>query len=156
MSAVTVTRGIEASPERVFDAWLDPQVARLFLFATADGEMVRAEIDPRVGGGFTFVDRRPGLGDVEHVGEYLEIDRPRRLVFSFRVPAFSPDSTQVAIDVRPEGEGSVVTLTHAGVLADHAEQTREGWTRILAGLLPALDGVAAAGRRRESGGETRQ
>jgi uncharacterized protein YndB with AHSA1/START domain len=148
-----VTHPVSASPERVFDAWLDPKDARLFLFATADGEMVRAEIDPRVGGRFTFVDRRPGQGEVEHAGEYLDIDRPRRLVFSFGVPGFSAEMTRVTIAIAADGEGSLVTLTHEGVLADYAERTREGWTRILAGLLPALDGVSAAGWRHKAGGE---
>jgi len=37
---LTVSRDIAASPERVFDAWLDPAIARRFLFATPDGEML--------------------------------------------------------------------------------------------------------------------
>jgi uncharacterized protein YndB with AHSA1/START domain len=42
---VTVSRRFKASPERVFDAWLDPAMARLFLFATPTGQVVRADID---------------------------------------------------------------------------------------------------------------
>jgi len=55
-ATVTVTREIAALPERVFDAWLDPKDAAEFLFATAEGEIVRCDIDPRVGGRFFIVD----------------------------------------------------------------------------------------------------
>jgi uncharacterized protein YndB with AHSA1/START domain len=144
-TSIEVEHRYDAPAERVCDAWLDPGVARLFLFATREGEMLRAETDPRVGGRFTFVDRRPEMGEVEHVGEYLEIDRPRRLVFSFAVPAFSPDPTLVTIEIAPEGEGCRLVLTQKDVLPDHAERSREGWRRILDGLSPALDGVKAAG-----------
>jgi uncharacterized protein YndB with AHSA1/START domain len=134
MSELTVSHRYPFAAERVFDAWLDPKVAGRFLFATPDGEMVRAETDPRVGGRFTFVDRRPEMGDVEHVGEYLEIDRPRRLVFTFAVPQYDPGDTTVTLDFRPDGDGCVVTLSHAGVLEEWAKQTVQGWTTILEGL----------------------
>ena len=90
---VRATHRYGAPPETVFDAWLDPKVAGRFLFATPTGQMVKAEIDPRVGGHFNFTDRRPDMGDVEHVGTYLAIERPRRLVFEFAVPAYDPTRT---------------------------------------------------------------
>jgi uncharacterized protein YndB with AHSA1/START domain len=130
---VRVTHRFSASPERVFDAWLDPARAGKFLFATPTGKMVRAEVDARVGGKFAFVDRRDGE-DVEHVGEYLEIERPRRLVFTFAVPKYSSVITRVIIDVVPVGTGCELTLTHEGVLPDYASRTEAGWTGILNGL----------------------
>jgi uncharacterized protein YndB with AHSA1/START domain len=144
-TVVTVERRITASPQKVFDAFLDPSVARHFFFATTTGEMLEAETEPRVGGRYAFTERRPTMGDVRHVGEYLEIDRPRRLVFSFSVPQFGASSTQVAIDVAPERDGCVLTLTNEGVSAEFAERVREGWGRILDGLLPAYEGRHAAG-----------
>jgi uncharacterized protein YndB with AHSA1/START domain len=88
---LSVTRQFSATAERVFDAFLDPAKAGKFMFATASGTMVRVAIDARVGGSYAFVDRRDGE-DVEHVGEYLEIQRPRRLVFTLQVPRYSQES----------------------------------------------------------------
>jgi len=71
---VQVSHRFSASAEPVFDAWLDPQKAGKFLFAIPKGQMVRVEIDGRVGGKFCFVDRRDNE-DIEHIGEYLEVVR---------------------------------------------------------------------------------
>jgi uncharacterized protein YndB with AHSA1/START domain len=144
---VVVTKSLSAAPERVFDAFLDLQVARRFLFATATGEMITAQIDARVGGQFSFIERRPDMGDVRHVGEYREIERPRRLVFSFGVPQFDPRMTTVTVEIRPSVAGCELTLTNEGVPPDYAERNHQGWSRILAGLLPAYAGVHAAGWR---------
>ena len=135
---VRVTHRYKAPPEIVFDAFFDVNLAKKFMFATPDGEMVKAELDPRVGGKFNFTDRRPEHGDVEHVGTWLEIDRPRRLVFEFAVPQYDPGKTVVTIEIAPDGDGSVLTLSHDGVFEDYLAQTQKGWTMILANLETAL------------------
>ena len=80
---VRVTRRYTAPPERVFDAWLDAEMIGKWMFGPAlrDEEIVRLSLDARVGGSFSFVVRRQGE-EIDHMGEYLEIDRPRRLVFT--------------------------------------------------------------------------
>lgn len=134
---VRVTRRFAASAERVFDAWLDPNTAGRWLFATPTGEMVRAEIEARVGGAFCFTDRREGE-DIDHLGHYEVIDRPRRLVFTFAVPKYSAEVSRVIIDIAARGAGCELTLTHEGVLPDYAERTTSGWTMILEGLAKGL------------------
>ena len=136
---VTVTRRFKASAERVFDAWLDPATARHFLFAAPGGEIVRAEIDPRVGGRFLLVDRRNGE-DVPHHGEYLEIDRSRRLVFEFTVPKYSGKKSRVSVTFAPAEDGCELTLVHEGVLPAYEKPSEDGWGAILGGLSLLLDG----------------
>lgn len=136
---VRVTRRYTASAERVFDAFLDPEKAGRFLFATAAGRMVRAEVDARVGGAYLFVDRREE-GDAEHFGEYLVIDRPRRLVFTFSVDRAEPRPDRVSIDITPLESGCEVALTHEmkPEWAEWADRTTEGWAGILEGLARTL------------------
>jgi uncharacterized protein YndB with AHSA1/START domain len=134
---VRVTHRFNASPEQVFDAWLDAEKAGKWLFATPSGQMVRVELNARVGGSFVFVDRRNGE-EIEHTGEYIEIARPRRLVFTFSVPKFSSESTRVTLDLVPLEKGCELTLTHDGVYADYASRTAQGWTGILDGLANAV------------------
>lgn len=139
--AVRITRRFSASAERVFDAWLDPERARLWLFATPTGQMVRTAIDARVGGSFCVVERRDGE-EVEHVGEYLELERPRRLVFTLRVPKYSPEASVVAVDIAPVEGGCELTLTHERVPPPYAGRTEAGWASLLGGLSAVLEAPA--------------
>jgi len=131
-TSVRVPHRFFASAARVYNAFLDPAQAALFLFATGTGQIVRCETDARVGGTFTIVDRRHGE-DVAHTGTYVELDRPRRMVFTLAVKKYSSEVDTVAIDIAPLPRGCELTLTHAmnAKFADFRERVQEGWTEIL-------------------------
>ena len=139
---VQVERVFHAPPERVFDAWLDAKTLGEWLFATPEGKMLEVEADPRVGGAFRIAEQR---GDVvaNHLGEYVEIERPRRLAFRFR---YAPEgeagtpATLVELDFHPHPDGCLLRLTHHidAAWAAYLERTREGWIGILRGLATLL------------------
>ena len=141
MSAVVVrvSRRFDVTPERVFDAWLDPATVGRWLFARPDGAMQGVEIHAGVGGGFTIVERR-AQGDAAHYGRYVEIDRPQRLVFLFAVePGDAGD--RVTVEIVRDGDGCVLTLTHemSPEYASYEPQTRSGWAMVLDSLARQLD-----------------
>ena len=53
-----IARRIGASPQRVFDAWIDAGIARRWLFATACRPLASVTIDTRVRGSFELIDER--------------------------------------------------------------------------------------------------
>ena len=53
-----VSHRFAVSADRVYDAFLDVSKARRFLYASPAGEIVRAELDPRVGGAYVITDQR--------------------------------------------------------------------------------------------------
>lgn len=129
---VTVVHRFEAAPERVFDAWLSPGLLGQWMFGAKlrDEEILRISVDGRVGGSFSFLVRRQGE-EIDHVGKYLEIDRPRRLVFTWGIG--EGDSSRVVIDIVPSGTGCELTLTHElhPDWADYTARTEAGWTKML-------------------------
>ncbi len=141
MPEIRIRRPIKASPERVFDAWLEPAMIQRFMVSTQvrDEELVHLKVDARVGGRFSFLVRRAGQL-IDHVGTYREIDRPRRLVFTWGVDEEQGDKSVVSIDIEPSADGCVLTLTHQldPAWADYAERTEQGWSFITGKLAEAL------------------
>jgi uncharacterized protein YndB with AHSA1/START domain len=131
-ASVRLSRQVSAGPERIFDAWLDADEARRFLFAGRIGDAVRSEIDARVGGGFRIVRHRGGDA-IEYSGEYLEIDRPHRLVFSLFVEKYAQRDDRVIVEFAPVAQQSLLVLTHELSLPDPAERSRiqHAWAMVL-------------------------
>jgi len=138
---VVVTRRFDASPERVFDAWLDPDVVATWMFGpnVRDEEVVRMTIDGRVGGSFSFVVRRQGQ-EIDHIGEYVEIERPKRMVFTWAVRQDQPDTSRITIDIVPADGGCELTLIQElhPSWADYARRAEEAWAKMLAALARAV------------------
>jgi uncharacterized protein YndB with AHSA1/START domain len=126
LQTLRLTRRFAAAPERLFDAWTDPRLAAGWLFTTPASEAHHVEIDLRVGGRWEIVDRRGGV-DYRAIGEYLEIERPRRLVFTFGMPQFSDGFTTVVVEIAADGDGAVMTLTQDGLAADAVAALEQGW-----------------------------
>jgi uncharacterized protein YndB with AHSA1/START domain len=108
-----VTRRLNVSPESAFDAWLDPEMIGRWMFGPAlrDEEVLRISLEARLGGSFSFLVRRQGE-DIDHIGQYLDFDRPRRLAFTWGILQQAPDTSRVTVDIVPLGIGCELTLTH--------------------------------------------
>ncbi len=135
---VRLSRRFPMPCERVFDAWLVPRILGQWMFGprVRDENVVRLQVDPRVGGRFSLqVERGGELFD--HVGEYLRIERPRHLAFTWAIKGFSEEApSQVAIDLVPVDGGCQLTLAHTldARWAEYAPRTEAGWNTMLRAL----------------------
>ncbi len=138
---VSVSRRFSASPERVFDACLDPEMIGKWMFGPAlrEEEVLRIAVDARVGGSFSFLVRR-GAQEIDHIGEYREITRPRRLVFTWGIAGESDDESVVIIDIVSLETGAELTLTHEldPKWADYASGAEAAWAKMLDALVATL------------------
>jgi uncharacterized protein YndB with AHSA1/START domain len=138
---VTATQRFSASAERVFDAFLDPKKIGQWMFGKAlrDEEVLRIHVDARVGGTFSFLVKR-GDQMIDHVGTYLELERPRRSVFTWGIKGESENEfSQVTIHIVPQDQGCELTLTHEidAQWAPYADRTRDSWSKML-GVLAGM------------------
>jgi uncharacterized protein YndB with AHSA1/START domain len=138
-----VTRRFRASSARVFAAWLEPSIARRWLFATATRPLEYADLDARPGGTFRFVDRRRDA-PIEYSGEYLLVDRPRRLGFTLARNELSPATTHVIVAIEGTSSGCRLSLVHELVPKDCARDVEGRWCGMLYGLAELLESIRVA------------
>lgn len=139
--SVRVSRLIRAPRERVFEAWIKPELRRQWwLSARGDGPSM-CEIDARVGGRYCLKQIGGGCetpdvaDDYEWImdGEFLEVVAPERLVFTWNVNHDPPTvDERVTVEFVEVAGGTEVTITHRGIIATHLRDgTEHGWTRLL-------------------------
>ncbi len=147
--SVNVSRFIRAPRQRVFDAWVKPELRRKW-WRTHRGEGLTAcEVDARVGGRYCMKQigggcESPGEDpDYEWImqGEFLEVDPPRKLVFTWNVNHDPPTvDERVSIEFREVEGGTDVTIKHEGILSPAMRDgTEGGWTTHLEAIAEVLE-----------------
>jgi uncharacterized protein YndB with AHSA1/START domain len=131
---VTVSVRIAAPPDVVFPYFTDPALAVKWI---ADA----AYLDARPGGTFSVnVRGNPALG------EFVEVDPPRRVVFTWGIEGsgdLPPGSSTVEVVLLPDGDDTVVTLTHRDLPTEEYRRSHQsGWAEFL-GILGEVASSAA-------------
>ncbi len=106
--ALQIVRKFAVAPEVVFDAFTKPEAMRAWWT-----DQTTFAIDLQVGGRWTIT-RTEGETVYVMTGEYLDIERPLRLKYTIAMPQFSPNSDTIAIEIKPDQGGCVVTFVHSG------------------------------------------
>ena len=128
---------IGAPPETVWRFWVDPERLASWWGAAL-------ELDATPGGPFVVEINEEAV----MVGEFLEVEPPERLVFTFgwkgRAPAgpLAPGSTRVEVLLEQEGDGTRLVLRHHDLPAVHTADHEDGWRHFL-GVLAERAAAAA-------------
>jgi uncharacterized protein YndB with AHSA1/START domain len=124
---------ISAKPETVFSFLVDSD-------RMVEWKGLKAELDPRPGG----IYRVDIDGTNVARGEYVEVDPPSRVVFTWGwegdgnpVP---PGSSSVEVSLEPDGDGTILRLTHRGLPPEAREIHEQGWDQFLPRLAAAAGG----------------
>ncbi len=135
--SLTIKRRINAAPAKVYAAWTDPEEIVGWFGAPAkmkEGSL-QAETDLRVGGryriSFSAID-----GEYFQVGGvYREIVPNELLVFSWAWHSTPERESQLAISLKPDGDGTLLTLHHEQFFDEAARDSHEkGWIELLVKL----------------------
>jgi uncharacterized protein YndB with AHSA1/START domain len=141
--SVRLDRVLDAPPEEVFDAWLDAEVLAQFM-CPFNVRRADVTVDARVGGAFSICMVTPD-GEVAHTGEYVALERPTKLVFTWRSEHTDDLETLVTVRLTPDGGRTRLVLTHERLPDDEARNGHEkGWGSIVALLGDYLRSMRSA------------
>lgn len=133
LTEVTVTRTIPASPENVFDLWINPKSLGGPWFG---GE--RVIVNPVVDGLFYLAAKHEGR-IWPHYGRFLRLERPRVVEYTWMSEGTKGAESIVTLTMEPRGSETEVTLRHSGVPDDEmGRRHKDGWTWILNTLAEGL------------------
>ena len=134
---IVVEIDIDAPPERVFQAWIDPQQRLSWWGDDTTYRSTKFESDLRVGGKWFTEGKSTEGTDFTVSGEYTRVDPPRTLGFTWNNSwggAGAPE-THVLIELIPTSSGTHVTLTHSGFKSVSSRDSHnQGWMRVLGWL----------------------
>jgi uncharacterized protein YndB with AHSA1/START domain len=125
VDAVEVEARIAASPETVFDFFVDPDKMIQWMGRSA-------ELDPRPGGGFHCEMNADAVAS----GEYVAVEPPGRIVFTWgwngEDSVTKPGSSTVEVLLAADGDGTHLRLIHSELpSAESAERHAHGWRHYL-------------------------
>src|SRR4030095_1011438 len=119
----------QASVTTVFDAWITKPVAELWLFKSKTNQL-SYEATISEGGSFS-IDEQDGDLNIGHWGEWLEIDRPKRLRFTLEVPAHFEGISEVIVEVKETPTGTELNFSQKNI---DVSKTKSAWESMLAEL----------------------
>ena len=128
---VQIRRRVKATAEEIFDLWTRPDLMVRWMSPFAGAVDCRASCDLRPGGAFSLV-----MSSVEASrevsGTYVEVDRPRKLVFTWMGPLTNNVTTLVTVELTPRGDETDLVLTHEHLPTSAiVEGHTKGWGHIL-------------------------
>ncbi len=134
--SLRIERSFQATPEEVFDAWTDPEVLRRWWAVDPAGRTPVAEVDLRVGGRYRLSMEQPDGTRHTVAGEYLEVVRPERLVYSW---AWEQDdgrldehASTVTVQFNGEGDQTKLVLEHTDLASSESrDRHADGWSACL-------------------------
>lgn len=145
MVTLVVRKTIRATPERLFDAWTRPEELKKW-WGPQSVTCVDAAVDLTVGGSYRIANQFPN-GDVVWItGAFEVIERPDRLVYTWRLGTAAGPPERVSVTFEARGTNTEVTVTHERIPGIPVRDVHEqGWRGCLDGLARYLDATASTG-----------
>ena len=136
-----IVRNYAAPPQRVWQAWTDPEALSQWFGPGTEKSVTQAQMDVRPGGRYSIAFRTSDGEEHRVFGVYEEVSPPRVLSFTWAWQSTPDRVSFVRVELHPEGAGTRMAFRHDRFFDRVARDNHEGgWTATLA----KLDALLAA------------
>jgi uncharacterized protein YndB with AHSA1/START domain len=135
---IIVRKVFPAPKERVFRAWTEPSQVKRWWSIGEGWKTSFVDMDVRVGGKFRLGNEPPDGNVVLITGEFLVVQPPDKLVYTWHFEAPKPEESVVKVEFRGVGDETEVLITHEHASKEMGPSGEAAWINVLQRLASLL------------------
>lgn len=129
-------------PTKVWQAWTDSSIAKLWFGSDPNGKVLDAKFDVRINGSFSVTFVNSDGSEFTAQGIYKEIDEPKRLIFTWGWTSPQESTELVSLQFTPDEHGTVMTFEISNIDPNTLHNYEEGWRSTFQKMGRALQIIA--------------
>jgi uncharacterized protein YndB with AHSA1/START domain len=138
MNSIKIERHFSQAPEKLWQAWTDPGIVKLWFGSDPNGTGLDAVLDVRVGGSYAVTFANSNGDEYTAQGIYQEVDLHKKLLFTWGWKDQPHIKEMVAVQFQADGDGTLMTFEHLDIDANTSHNYEKGWRTTFDKLEKAL------------------
>jgi uncharacterized protein YndB with AHSA1/START domain len=129
-------------PVKVWQAWTDPAITKLWFGSDPNGKVLNAKLDVRINGVFAVTFANSDGTEFTAQGIYKEVNEPNRLVFTWGWANQPEVNELISLEFSPDGDGTLMTFEQSNIdPSTSMHNYEEGWRSTFQKLERALETI---------------
>jgi uncharacterized protein YndB with AHSA1/START domain len=138
MNSIKIERHFSTTPQKVYEAWTNPEIIKLWFGSDPNGTGLDAVLDVRVGGSFAVTFANANGDKYTAQGIYQEVELHKKLAFTWGWKEQPHIKESVVVQFQAERDGTLMTFEHLDIDANTSHNYEIGWRTTFDKLEKAL------------------
>jgi uncharacterized protein YndB with AHSA1/START domain len=127
-SRIRIARYFDVPAVRLWQAWSDPELVRLWFGSDPNGVVIRARLDVQVGGKFEVTFANSDMTEYTCYGIYQEVEHNSKLLFTWSWKNAADIEERVSVSFQEDRSGALMTFEHFNIDPNTGHGYEIGWS----------------------------
>ena len=137
--SIQISWNFSHPPAKLWQAWTDPAIAKLWFGSDPNGKVLNAKFDVRVNGTFSVTFANSDGTEFTCQGQYKEIILNQRLVFTWGWVNPLESTELISLQFTPSEQGTLMIFEQSNIDSNTSHNYEEGWRSTFQKLEKALE-----------------